>query len=115
MYKINHNISSVKLGETICYHIGNLSIDRAKKEPIGEEVLRTGRIKITYGELTNDAVTTDKVAEQLYIRSTAEWDDGKFKRYGTGEFILFQDKLGHKDFAYLAKRISNKPKIRKFR
>ena len=114
MYEINHNISSVKLGETICYHIGYLAIDREKRVHIGEKVLKTGKIKILYGELINDAVTIDKVAAQLYKCSTASWDEAQFQQYGTGEFILFQDRLGYLDYAYLAKRISNEPRIRKF-
>lgn len=138
MYEINHNIAKVELGETICYHIGNLAFDRGVKEILGHEqveVIKTDKktgeqtevfktdkktgeqtrvfkTKTIYGERTNDAVIADNVAEQLYLRSTAIWDLDKDRLYGTGEFCLFQKKLGYDKYAYLAKKISNKPVIR---
>ena len=122
MYEVNHNISKIKLGETFCYHIGNLAYDRGVKEILGEErveVVKTNKkdgttkkvfqTKTIYGERTNDAVTADRIAEQLYHRSTAIWDVDKDRLYGTGEFCLFQKQLSYDNYAYLAKKISNKP------
>jgi len=122
MYEINHNITKVKLGETICYHIGNLARDRAIREITGEEIVKgihtnkkTGttkevyRIKTIYGELTSDASVTHQVAEKIYLRSTAIWDVGKDRLYGTGEFSIFQKQLGYDKYAYFGKKISNKP------
>jgi len=126
MYEVDHNISSYKLGETGCYHIGNLAVDRNKKVATGYKTLMSGEKINTYGDLTNSAATLDILASDIYKRSTGSWswrkDSKSCIEHGTWEFFLFQQRLtedndnyieGLIQFAYLARRISKTPRQRK--
>jgi hypothetical protein len=82
-YEIDYNFSQLPKGGATCYHIGLLARDRTKE--------------ISPKKLTDAAIILNNVANELYRRSTA--------REGTGEFILYQEKIKNYKYAYLAKRI----------
>ncbi len=81
-YEINHNFTGLAVGETCCYHVGNLAADRFIKED---------------GRFTDEARILQTVSSVIYNRSCALGC--------SGEFELKQVKLGLNDYAYLAKRV----------
>lgn len=88
---INTNFNSVKLGETVCYHIGLLAGDRE-----GELVTAKGSARRT----TQQSIQLDRVAREILNRSTTKQPEA-----GSGEFELKQKRLAPYAYAYLAKRI----------
>jgi hypothetical protein len=73
------------VGETICYHIGNLAYDRQDRE------------RLTPFYFTDEAKILQTVADSIYNRSTAN--------LCTQEFELKQRKISVDKYEYLAKRI----------
>ncbi len=103
---INHNFTNTKIGETICYHVGNLAADRVEQEVV-TGLSPKGNIVKRYLGYTQDAIVLQNVSNDLYRRSCAIWQEDSGARItGTGEFELKQQKLGDNKYAYLAKRIS---------
>lgn len=84
MFNIGDDYDSLKVGQEICYHIGNLGSARVDVD---------GSFK-----LTGAAYKLNRIANELYDRSTAI--------YGTGEFALVQRRVGFNCYAYLAQRLS---------
>ncbi len=87
MYEVNYNFNKVKLGETICYHIGNIGEARQESAP--------------GGGFTDNAKVIETMATSIFNRSTA--------MDCTGEFELKQVRLEFNTFAYLAKKIRSEP------
>lgn len=114
MPEIVNDLSKIKLGDAFCYHVGNLAADRQRETIVGEEITKRGTVKYTLGGLTKEAESICELASKLYLSSTAAWDEGIEKRYGSGEYVLYQKKIGFNKYEYWAKKVSDKPVIRKY-
>lgn len=82
----------VEKGETVIYHVGNLALDR--------NALHCGANK----ERRETAKMIDWIAYE-FLRRAGTWTGGNEPEKGTGEFLLFQERLTSYRYRYMAKRI----------
>lgn len=116
-YTVNYNFNSVKVGETICYHIGCVAIDKNRMVPDLEsetvvyhnesnnnEFEENNKVVRLFNSkadrpFTDEAIIVQNISNTAYKRSTA-FD-------GTKEFQLSQQKIGFNQYIYLAKRLKH--------